>query len=678
MASICYQCFREIKTDGPCPFCGTDAADRKSKYSFALIPSSMLSKRYLVGYVQAADSAGIAYAALDERTRRRVEVREYFPAEYAGRDTDNLTVVVPSDRSADFAAGKKRFLSQWLALAGLGESGQIPQIQDAFEENETAYAVIERVSGLNLKRFTAKLGRPLRVEETRRLFLPLISVLEKAHAKGIFHENISPECVLITRDGAARLIHFGQTALPDQEDHAQRGYSSIERHSPQGETGPWTDIYSIAATMYYAITGRTPPAAEERQAQDTLQPPSVLGTEIDNQTEAVLLKAMSVQPADRWQSMRDFRDALCGESPSSIAFARRVEPEKRKAVRRKRRRVRAALCLIVLALLISLFGVVGGDKIAMNAISGYLGSGTAVPETPAPTPRPTPIITPSPTPEPLHILALAAGQDFTVALRSDGRVFAAGGNAFGQCNVSEWKKITSIAVGAGEVSDTGLSEHLVGVKKNGTVVAVGNNAFGQCNVSGWEDIIAVSAGWSHTLGLRKDGTVVAAGTNSNGQCDVSGWTDIVAIAAGEYYSVGLKADGTVVAAGYNGDGQCSVSEWRDIVAISAARWHTVGLKADGTVVAAGRNESGRCDVSDWTDIIAVSAGRWHTLGLKSDGTVVAVGRNVDGRCNVSNWDNIVSIAAGWEHSAGLRADGTMVFAGSTADGRCDTEKLTGE
>lgn len=678
MALICYGCFRELDTDGPCPHCGADGADLERKYPRALMPSAKLSRRYLVGYVQAADSGGFTYTALDERTKRRVEIREYFPAEYAGRDTDKSSVIFPSDRTEDFAEGIKRFLHEWRTLAGLGENGQIPRIQDAFEENRTAYAVMERISGLNLRRFTEKLGRPLRVEESRRLFLPLMHVLEKAHAKDIFHRNISPECVLITRDGAARLIRFGQASLPANEGTAQREYLSFEQFSPQGEIGPWTDVYSMAATMYFAVTGIAPPAAEERQTKDILRPPSVLGTEIDSQTEAALLKALSIQPADRWQSMKEFRDALCGEIPFSPAAAMQPEPSRRKARRRKRRRVRAALCLIVLMLLVSLFGVVGGDKLARKAISDYLGVGTPVPETPAPTPRPTPIITPSPTPEPIHLLSLAAGQDFTAALRSDGRVFAAGDNSFGQCNVSDWKKITAIAVGTGEVSDSGLSEHLVGVRKNGTVVAAGNNAFGQCNVSDWADIVAVSAGWSHTLGLRKDGTVAAAGTNSNGQCNVSDWTDIAAVAAGEYYSVGLRADGTVVAVGYNGDGQCSVSEWRDIVAISAARWHTVGLKADGTVVTAGRNESGCCDVSDWTDIIAVSAGRWHTLGLKSDGTVVAVGRNRDGRCDVSGWNNIVSIAAGWEHSAGLRADGTLVFAGNTGDGRCDAEKLMGE
>ena len=254
----------------------------------------------------------------------------------------------------------------------------------------------------------------------------------------------------------------------------------------------------------------------------------------------------------------------------------------------------------------------------------------------------------------------ATESGYTIVLKTNGTVSAAGKCDGKPCDVAGWSDI--IAVEAG-------SEHIVGLKADGTVVAAGSNEEGQCDVSDWTDIVAISAGDTYTVGLKADGTVVAVGNNANGRCNVSDWTDIVAISAA-HHTVGLKADGTVVAVGNNYDGECDVSSWTDIVAISAGSSHTVGLKANGTVVAVGCEYNSRCDVSDWRDIVAISAGGTYTVGLKADGTVVAVGYNYDGQCDVSNWANIVEISAGWDHTVGLKADGSIVAVGDNESGQC--------
>gem|GEM_PF-6405689 len=166
-------------------------------------------------------------------------------------------------------------------------------------------------------------------------------------------------------------------------------------------------------------------------------------------------------------------------------------------------------------------------------------------------------------------------------------------------------------------------EHTVGLKSDGTVVAVGRNFDGQCDVSDWRGITSVSAGTFHTVGLKSDGTVVAAGTGFNGECRVSEWRNIVAVSAGGGYTVGLKADGTVVAVGNNFYGQCDVDQWRDIVAVSAGYTHTAGLRADGTVVAVGYGRDGECDVDQWRNIIAITTGRDCTIGIASENAAFA-------------------------------------------------------
>ena len=264
---------------------------------------------------------------------------------------------------------------------------------------------------------------------------------------------------------------------------------------------------------------------------------------------------------------------------------------------------------------------------------------------------------------------ISAGYHHTTGVKPDGKVISVGSNYnfkkeyCGQCKVSGWSNIVTVAAGC---------YHTVGVKRDGKVVSVGQNDNGQCSTVLWQDIVAVDADYLHTVGLRKDGTVFATGKNTSGQCNVSDWRNIVAVSAGQDHTVGLKSDGTVVAAGSNGFRQCNVSGWQDIVAISAGCNHTIGLKSDGTVVAVGNNPWGQCNVSDWRDIIAICAGNMHTVGLKSDGTVVAVGRNENGECNVSGWRDIVAISAG-NHTVGLKKDGTLVACGINDEGQCNVK-----
>jgi hypothetical protein len=126
-------------------------------------------------------------------------------------------------------------------------------------------------------------------------------------------------------------------------------------------------------------------------------------------------------------------------------------------------------------------------------------------------------------------------------------VLAVGDNSDEQCDVSNWTDIIEVAAG---------NRFTVGLKSDGTVVAVGETSLGQCDVGEWTGITQVAAGGTHTVGLMSDATVVAVGNNDHGQCDVAGWTDIEQVAAGGWHTVGVRSDGIVVAVGNNNFGQC--------------------------------------------------------------------------------------------------------------------------
>ena len=252
-----------------------------------------------------------------------------------------------------------------------------------------------------------------------------------------------------------------------------------------------------------------------------------------------------------------------------------------------------------------------------------------------------------------YFVAVSAGREHAIFLRSDGTALAVGRNPKGQCDVSGWTNV--VAVSAGDV-------HTVGLRSDGTVLAAGDNEEGECDVSSWTDVVAVATGYQRTLGLRSDGTVLTAG-NFDDDYDFSDWTDIVAIAAGDHHMVGLRSDGTVVATGSKYFDRKEVSDWSDVVAISAGLYTTVGLRSDGTVLATGPNTYGECDVSGWTDIVEVAAGGFHTVGLRSDGTVVATGSNDGGRSDVSGWTDVAHVAAGTLDTVAVRSDGSILQCG---------------
>lgn len=260
------------------------------------------------------------------------------------------------------------------------------------------------------------------------------------------------------------------------------------------------------------------------------------------------------------------------------------------------------------------------------------------------------------------IADVAAGEYFTLGLRQNGTVVAAGDNAKGQCDVSEWTEIEAIAAGL---------EHSVGLTRDGTVVAAGDNELGQCDVEDWEDIVQISAGYGHTVGLRADGTVVAAGYNGDGQLNVGKWRDIIAVAAGGWHTIGLKANGTVVATGYNQYGQCDVKKWSGIAAIAAGGWHTLGIRNNGRVVSAGYGESGQRDVGKWRSVTQISASGYHTVGLVEGVPPIAVGSDEYGQCEMSLWEDVIRIAAGGYHTVGLLGDGSVVAVGNDDYGQCE-------
>ncbi|MCR5576011.1 MAG: serine/threonine protein kinase [Oscillospiraceae bacterium] len=311
-----------MNTSGACPYCGVDPASTAAEYPMALKPGSILNGRYILGHVLGQSHFGITYFAWDDWEETLVAIKEYLPTEFVGRSTGSPSVLVHSgEQTEDFAYGKAQFTEEAKTLAAFIGSPDIVRIYSYFEENGTAYLCMEYVDGLPLDKYMETRGGRLSPKEANRLLLPLMESLEAAHAKGIVHRNIAPDSILVTPQGTAKLINLGvgrystgeKTVLVDNT--INYGFVPLEQYSRRGRQGPWTDVYALGATYYYAITGKVPPDATSRRLEEfTLYPPEMLGVKIDAASQTALLKALAVNESERFQSMGDFHAAMLAAS----------------------------------------------------------------------------------------------------------------------------------------------------------------------------------------------------------------------------------------------------------------------------------------------------------------------------------------------------------------------------
>lgn len=288
-----------------------------SSTTHQLPAGTLLNGKYQIECALGEGGFGITYKGRDKLLDMPVAIKEFFPTGYANRYSPASTMVTlnGSEGSEYFSHWKEKFLSEARILAKFSDVRSIVNVRDFFEENGTAYIVMEFLGGSTLKKYVTENGAvpPKRMIS---MIIPLINALSLIHKQGLIHRDISPDNIMLMPDGTLKLYDFGSArdfSMQGQQSLSimlKHGYSPQEQYRSKGKQGPWTDVYSLCATVYFCITGTVPDESMERVFEDEVKLPSQLGIAISPYLESVIMKGMSVREEDRYQTMDELLDAV--------------------------------------------------------------------------------------------------------------------------------------------------------------------------------------------------------------------------------------------------------------------------------------------------------------------------------------------------------------------------------
>jgi serine/threonine protein kinase len=256
---------------------------------------------------------GITYLATDTMLGRKVAIKEYYPREFAMRDsTQTIHAAGDKDDQENFAWGLDRFLDEARTLARF-DHPNIVAVTRFFKAHGTAYLVMDYCEGEPLDEIIKRDG-PLTTDQLDRIITPLLDGLEHIHATGVMHRDIKPANIFIRADGSPVLLDFG-AARQEIISHsrsvtslATAGYAPLEQYSTHGKQGPWSDIYGLGATLYRAVTGNKPLEATDRILDDTLVPAAeAVKGRYPTETLTAIDTAMAVRSEQRPQTIAAWR-----------------------------------------------------------------------------------------------------------------------------------------------------------------------------------------------------------------------------------------------------------------------------------------------------------------------------------------------------------------------------------
>lgn len=320
--NLCMGCMKELNEERVCPNCGFSVSDTQEPPFLSI--GTVVGGRYLIGKVLQHNGEGATYIGYDLERNIIINIREFLPEVLISRTENSSELLVLSDCEEAFSDCIQSFLELWRKLARMRGLSALICVIDIIEDNNTAYAIFEplhecmELRDLLLETATGYIDW----EFARQLFMPVLSTLGTLHSAGIIHRGISPNTLLLGKDGKLIISGFsiGQVRSTGGELPVQifSGYAPIEQYGFSGQQGPWTDIYAFAATLYRALVGSTPIEATTRITNDKLMIPAKFAEIIPAYVINGLIKALQIKPEDRTKNVEAMRNDFSASPTAAV------------------------------------------------------------------------------------------------------------------------------------------------------------------------------------------------------------------------------------------------------------------------------------------------------------------------------------------------------------------------
>ncbi len=296
--------------------CGFDSSKYKVQ-NYHLVPGAVLKGKYRIGRVLGEGGFGITYVGYDDFLGRKVAVKEFYLNGYVSRNnTVSYEVVSGAGKKREiYESNLDKFVREGQLLAKFDRCPGIVSVLDYFKENGTAYLVMEFLEGMTLGQRIKKYGK-IGAREMFDIIYPIMLSLEEIHNDKVIHRDISPDNIIISPDGDSKLLDFGAARLFEEDSTMtmsvilKPGYAPEEQYRNKGKQGPWSDIYSLCATMYRCMTGITPDSSMDRLYEDSVKKIHHLEPSCSVAFSEAIAKGMAVRQEYRYRNVAELRMAL--------------------------------------------------------------------------------------------------------------------------------------------------------------------------------------------------------------------------------------------------------------------------------------------------------------------------------------------------------------------------------
>lgn len=326
LQKICMNCLNGTLHGDICSYCHKNSREAALRPANTLPVRYMLGGQYYLGKVIGNGGFGITYLAWDCVKQKRVVVKELYPKQDVQRRQADGAVLPLPGQEGFFEKCRQRFKEEAQVLYSFHKEPSIVDVYRLMEENNTVYYSMEYLSGFDLRAYVKKQGS-LSWKQLSCYVKKILSTLSLLHGRNLIHRDISPDNIFLTSLEDAKLIDFGSV----------RGYNNgqglttilkplfapVEQYFTNGVQGPWTDLYALSVTMYYALSGKCPPKAPDRVRNDSVIPIGELCPDLPKHVAEAIMCGMAVLAQERFQNAQDMQAALFPEiRPGSGFFVR--------------------------------------------------------------------------------------------------------------------------------------------------------------------------------------------------------------------------------------------------------------------------------------------------------------------------------------------------------------------